>query len=877
METRSNSAGSLAVAAVITILLGCCAFADSATCGWRGAKVVFLGDSITDKCTENGCTSNYWNFMERDLGIVALAYGRCGARWGDMVGQAERLVKEHPSDIAAIFVFAGTNDFNGDVPLGNWYVTNSVVVNRGRKGDIMVKHRSFALDESTVRSGMNRCLKVIKDAYPGTPVYLMTPIHRGYATFGVNNVQPDESHSNGLGLFIDDYVAAVKEAGNVWAVNVIDLNAESGLFPLLRSHSQFFRNETSDMLHPNDKGHELIERAILRRLCAGGECMDSFAASFDLADANIEVFGNSRSVQMAADELRKHFAIISDGKATRRNPRGRFMIGVPPPGASKPESFTSYAQEKDGVVYFWGDDSHLEDRDRWGTLFAVYGFLEELLGVKWVEPGDRGIVFSPCETAVVPRGWSYRFFPPLEMTVMRVYKDGSGWLKGDNEAPRRLRTGEERAAELVREYTQWMLRLRHQTRRSIVYSHAFTDWNKRFLETHPEYLALDKDGVRGLPNAKDFETAKRVMLCMSNPAVTDQIIDDWLAAGAGEYLNACLNDSASFCHCEKCCAWDADLPDDPPKKHRTDRTLRFCNVLCEKARKVRPDVKVVFYIYSNYRLPPRRERVEYPENLLAGVVPSGEEDSEALIDGWRKAGLRHYFVRPNYLCYVGTAPRGLERFYVEDFKRNLAGGMVGIDEDNYPRAVTQFETYALGRIAAEPNLSFADIEKEWLSQYGAAAAIMGRYFERVRARGERARNAAVARNSSKSNGELAAALDDSLLFDTVHAAHTDEDFAGDLEVLSEAVNVEGLSKQERRRVQRMCLIVANARLTRRFLLARDNAPPDEFERLGRKLIEFRTANREIIDDNWGRVFRGYPAEVRWWRPLKMKLAAEFER
>ena len=50
--------------------------------------------------------------------------------------------------------------------------------------------------------------------------------------------------------------------------------------------------------------------------------------------------------------------------------------------------------------------------------------------------------------------------------------------------------------------------------------------------------------------------------------------------------------------------------------------------------------------------------------------------------------------------------------------------MVGIDEDNYPRAVTQFETYALGRIAAEPNLSFADIEKEWLSQYGAAAAIM---------------------------------------------------------------------------------------------------------------------------------------------------------
>ena len=271
--TRSNRAGTLAVAAVTSLLLGCCAFADSVMCGWRGAKVAFLGDSITDKCTEAGCTSNYWNFMERDLGIVALAYGRCGARWNDMAGQAERLVKEHPSGVAAVFVFAGTNDFNGDVPLGSWYVTEDVVVNRGRKGDMKVRRRSFAFEGATVRSGINRALKVVKDAYPGTPVYLMTPIHRGYAAFVNDNVQPDESHSNGLGLFIDDYVSAVKEAGNVWSVNIIDLNAECGLFPMLKSHSRFFRSETSDMLHPNDKGHELIERAIVRRLGVDGGCV----------------------------------------------------------------------------------------------------------------------------------------------------------------------------------------------------------------------------------------------------------------------------------------------------------------------------------------------------------------------------------------------------------------------------------------------------------------------------------------------------------------------------------------------------------------------------------------------------------------------------
>ena len=233
-----------------------------------GASVAFLGDSITDKCKDAGCTSNYWNFMERDLGIVPLVYGRAGAKWRGIAGQAAKLKADHPSGVSAIFVFAGTNDFNGDIPLGEWYRTERVVVNRGRKGDVEVTRRSFLFDDSTVRGCINIAMKAIKEAYPGTPVYLMTPIHRGYATFGTENVQPDESHSNGLGLFVDDYVAAVKEAGNVWAANVIDLNAESGLFPLLESHARFFRNSEKDLLHPNDAGHELIERAILRRLGA---------------------------------------------------------------------------------------------------------------------------------------------------------------------------------------------------------------------------------------------------------------------------------------------------------------------------------------------------------------------------------------------------------------------------------------------------------------------------------------------------------------------------------------------------------------------------------------------------------------------------------
>lgn len=53
-----------------------------------------------------------------------------------------------------------------------------------------------------------------------------------------------------------------------WAVNVIDLNAESGLFPMSKSHARFFHNEERDMLHPNNAGHEQIAHAIMRRIAS---------------------------------------------------------------------------------------------------------------------------------------------------------------------------------------------------------------------------------------------------------------------------------------------------------------------------------------------------------------------------------------------------------------------------------------------------------------------------------------------------------------------------------------------------------------------------------------------------------------------------------
>ena len=95
----------------------------------------------------------------------------------------------------------------------------------------------------------------------------MTPIHRAYATFGPENVQYDEMHSNSIGLFFEEYVSAVKEASNIWATEIIDLNAVSGFFPLFDKNAEkYFCNTQTDRLHPNFEGHRKLAKIIEKKI-----------------------------------------------------------------------------------------------------------------------------------------------------------------------------------------------------------------------------------------------------------------------------------------------------------------------------------------------------------------------------------------------------------------------------------------------------------------------------------------------------------------------------------------------------------------------------------------------------------------------------------
>lgn len=232
---------------------------------WNGKKAAYLGDSITDKI-HVGTTKNYWQYIEESLGIKPFVYGINGDQWRGILKQAEKLKETQADDIDAIFIFAGTNDYNADVPLGEWYTEDYNPVEISGRKNVLRKHRSLQMNESTFKGRINKVMSYLKTNFPTKQIILLTPIHRGYAYFGENNIQPDESYANALGLYIDDYVEIIKEAGNVWAVPVIDLNSLSGLYPTNDSQTIYFSDKDSDRLHPNAEGHRRMAKTIVAQL-----------------------------------------------------------------------------------------------------------------------------------------------------------------------------------------------------------------------------------------------------------------------------------------------------------------------------------------------------------------------------------------------------------------------------------------------------------------------------------------------------------------------------------------------------------------------------------------------------------------------------------
>jgi len=354
------------------------------------------------------------------------------------------------------------------------------------------------------------------------------------------------------------------------------------------------------------------------------------------------------------------------------------------------------------------------------TLWALNSILEQQLGVRWLWPGSLGTYVPKHVLLSVPAGDTV-YQPKL---MIRSLWLPDAYLKKDATDPTERR--------LQKESIDWVENHQVGRRGDVKFGHAFGDWWAKYGATHPDYFGETPPGFK-----QPYPRAERVKLRLSNPAVIEQIAQEYIAAGKPPFWNVCPNDGSYFDVSAETREWD--IPKNQSvndiwksKANLTARYVKFWNLLYERLHQINPDVILCTYAYSAYKTPPPAERPLTAKMAIALV--HSYNDYEAW-EAWSKNGSM-LFLRPNWWHYGANAPN-LPLTEVADFIRFAWGhGMHGIMMDSI---IGYWGTlgpsyYLVARLMTRPDLSKDDIVWEYTSAFGDASPQIAeylRYWEKI--------------------------------------------------------------------------------------------------------------------------------------------------
>lgn len=568
----------------------------------------------------------------------------------------------------------------------------------------------------------------------------------------------------------------------------------------------------------------------------------------------------AKSHQTAADELRTHFKLMTgiDIPIVKQGsvPAGKypFYIQIVPSEDKKAIA----PQESRWVVtpkgaYFYGDTRGYGT----GAQYAVYSFLEDQLGVKWIEPGDEGIVYKKM-TPLVLKGGAFNWIPKL---MFRAIRQGNARIAKSMSRPRgdyaefaEFQPTLKEHNEFAKKVILWRRRMKMGGSRPGG-GHAFCKWWKKYGKAHPEYFALNKFGKREpVPMAKAWQTDQFVKICPSNPAVADRIVENWLPKkNRVKFVNAGMDDGAdNFCLCEKCKKLDVPLKGERFADHLTDRYVYLANEVARKVRKIRPDAYVSMYAYLNTLRPPRKLKVEpnVVVQVVPYIIPLESNTTEEILGGWKAAGATMLALRPNYHCkyLTGCIPLGVEKQMFDVFQNAVKNGCVSADYDsltnNWP--ITGISDFILASAMSDPSKSFEHWKNQYYSAFGAGSDDVGGYFDYWR---EQVWDKRLLPNIQKICDKGGAGDFTRGLFWSMGDYYKLSDFEKAGAFLEKALKKK-LTKVERARVEELALANEHAKLTFQAITAQ---PADKSE-FAKKLLAFRKKHKDDLHLQWLGVF-----------------------
>ncbi len=407
------------------------------------------------------------------------------------------------------------------------------------------------------------------------------------------------------------------------------------------------------------------------------------------------------------------------------------------------------------LVLLGTDDETPSDPN--GTRYAVTTFLEEVLGFRFLWPGELGLVAPPRKTVKVP-ALDKEFTPIIGQRYirsahyderLRIGLEFLGLSKEDSDKVEEVIRGG--GAELL----TWFGWQRLGGNIGLVSGHAYNyTWEKYHIE-HPDWFALQSNGSRDLTDL----SPNRTRLCKSNIDLIDAIAADKIAEldkGGKKSVSLAPSDGgyATFCMCPECKKLDpaegrAIKLRDYASQERgyilfdyvslTDRMVWFWNQLATRITKKHPDARLTVYAYSVYHAPPIREKLH--PNLAVGFVHmnyrSDAARKQALEDwdAWAKMTKMLYW-RPNLLLFARS--EGTPAIYAhklsEDLNYFAHHSLIGTDFDTCTHnwATEGLNYYVLARLLWNPDASVDAILDDYCqSGFGEGWRDMRRYLTRI--------------------------------------------------------------------------------------------------------------------------------------------------
>ena len=392
---------------------------------------------------------------------------------------------------------------------------------------------------------------------------------------------------------------------------------------------------------------------------------------------------------------------------------------------TKPEE-TLYVSQG-GQVAILGMDKMIGDAQIMsGTANAVYSFAQEVLGVRWLWPGEQGEDIIASKAIRIP-AQSVRFAPTFLQRDLLFRPDAA------NEQPWNIRQ-----------------RLAYDSLLTPA-GHAFDDWWEKYSKHHPEYFALQPDGTRS-----GFPKPSYAKVCEGEPGVARQ----WLENVAEQLkkdptqrvFNATQNDGSDSGICVDPRSKAMDEPDAPLQRYAwkdkaatdvamSDRMVRFANTLGELLEKRFPDedLKVLVMPYGPSKPAPMKAvpRDNVVSSYVGQFPTSGDkwrEMEKAQFAAWAEKSPFMVF-RPNLFYYSGGwhgLPVIVPHNTAEDFRFLADHSCRGITVDGTPGhwGTQCLQYYVMAQLLWNPYQDVDHLLEDFCRRgFGPAAPEMRSYFD----------------------------------------------------------------------------------------------------------------------------------------------------